>query len=129
MTDLNLDLLEKTAIQALEDIKGKDIISLKTDRLSPLFSRMIIATGDSNRQVKSLANHVAVSLKAAGFSIVGTEGESTGEWVLVDAGDVIIHCMLPAVRDYYDIDSLWGGQKPSFTPIIGQQWNAADMKP
>jgi ribosome-associated protein len=122
----DVDTIAKIAITALEDIKGKDILELKTDKLTSLFSRLIVVTGDSNRQVKALANHVHVMLKEAGADIVGTEGHETGEWVLVDAGDVVIHCMLAAVRDYYDIEELWGGQKPSFTPNGGRPWSATD---
>ncbi|WP_114155138.1 ribosome silencing factor, partial [Chromobacterium haemolyticum] len=81
-------------------------------------------TGDSNRQVKALANSVHVKLKEAGVDIVGSEGHESGEWVLVDAGDVVVHVMLPAVRDYYDIEALWGGQKPSFLPAGGRPWSA-----
>ncbi|GGX99123.1 ribosomal silencing factor RsfS [Vogesella alkaliphila] len=114
----------KLAINALEDVKGKNIVSLDTSKLTSLFSHLIVATGDSNRQVKALANNVAVDLKAAGVDIVGTEGHESGEWVLVDAGDVVIHVMLPAVRDYYDIEALWGGQKPSFVPVGGRPWDA-----
>lgn len=114
----------KLAINALEDVKGKNIVSLDTSKLTSLFSHLIVATGDSNRQVKALANNVAVELKAAGVDIVGTEGHESGEWVLVDAGDVVIHVMLPAVRDYYDIEALWGGQKPSFVPVGGRPWDA-----
>ncbi|KMJ52348.1 MULTISPECIES: ribosome silencing factor [Vogesella] len=114
----------KLAINALEDVKGKNIVSLDTSKLTSLFSHLIVATGDSNRQVKALANNVAVDLKAAGIELVGTEGHESGEWVLVDAGDVVIHVMLPAVRDYYDIEALWGGQKPSFVPVGGRPWDA-----
>jgi ribosome-associated protein len=114
----------KLAINALEDVKGKNIVSLDTSKLTSLFSHLIVATGDSNRQVKALANNVAVDLKAAGVELVGTEGHESGEWVLVDAGDVVIHVMLPAVRDYYDIEALWGGQKPSFVPVGGRPWDA-----
>lgn len=112
------------AINALEDVKAKNIVSLDTSKLTSLFSHLIVATGDSNRQVKALANNVAVDLKAAGVDIVGTEGHESGEWVLVDAGDVVIHVMLPAVRDYYDLEALWGGQKPSFIPVGGRPWDA-----
>ena len=112
------------AVEALEDIKGKDIINLDTHKLTDLFQRMVVCTGDSNRQVKALANSVHVKLKENGVDIVGTEGEASGEWVLVDAGDVVVHVMLPAVRDYYDIEALWGGEKPSFNPNAARPWNA-----
>ncbi|MEN9985977.1 MAG: hypothetical protein RI925_1479 [Pseudomonadota bacterium] len=112
------------AVEALEDIKGKDIINLDTQKLTDLFQRMVVCTGDSNRQVKALANSVHVKLKENGVDIVGTEGEASGEWVLVDAGDVVVHVMLPAVRDYYDLEALWGGEKPSFNPNAARPWNA-----
>ena len=115
------------AVEALEDIKGKDIINLDTHKLTDLFQRMVVCTGDSNRQVKALANSVHVKLKENGVDIVGTEGEASGEWVLVDAGDVVVHVMLPAVRDYYDLEALWGGQKPVFNPIPGARgWKATE---
>lgn len=114
------------AVEALEDIKGKDIINLDTHKLTDLFQRMVVCTGDSNRQVKALANSVHVKLKENGVDIVGTEGEASGEWVLVDAGDVVVHVMLPAVRDYYDIEALWGGEKPSFHAGAAKPWHAAD---
>ena len=87
---------------------------------------MIIASGDSTRQVKALTNNVAVDLKEAGFDILSSEGQDTGEWALVDAGDVVVHVMLPAVRDYYDIEALWGGEKPSFHAGAAKPWHAAD---
>ncbi|OWY38295.1 ribosome silencing factor [Xenophilus sp. AP218F] len=116
--------ISKLAIAALEDIKGKDILELDTSKLTSLFQRMIVATGDSNRQVKALANNVQVTLKEAGVDIVGSEGHESGEWVLVDAGDVVIHVMLPAVRDFYDIEALWGGQKPSFAAGAAKPWSS-----
>lgn len=112
------------AVEALEDIKGKDIVNLDTCALTSLFQRMIVCTGDSNRQVKALANSVAVKLKSRGVDLVGVEGEQTGEWVLVDAGDIVVHVMLPAVRDYYDIEALWGGEKPSFNVGLARPWSA-----
>ncbi|WP_029770845.1 ribosome silencing factor [Pseudogulbenkiania sp. MAI-1] len=120
---MDIDAIAKLAVEALEDIKGKDIIELDTSELTSLFQRMIVCTGDSNRQVKALANNVQVTLKEAGVDIVGSEGQESGEWVLVDAGDVVIHVMLPAVRDYYDLEALWGGQKPSFLPSGGKPWS------
>lgn len=114
--------IAQLAVTALEDIKGKDIIDLDTQDLTSLFQRLIVCTGDSNRQVKALANNVCVKLKEAGVAIVGTEGEQFGEWVLVDAGDVVVHIMLPAVRDYYDLEALWGGEKPSFVSADARPW-------
>lgn len=122
--ELDAKEIAKLAVDALEDVKGKDIIELDTTKLTSLFQRMIVCTGDSNRQVKALANNVHVKLKEAGVDIVGTEGQESGEWVLVDAGDVVVHVMLPAVRDYYDIEALWGGEKPSFVPVGGRPWQA-----
>lgn len=120
------DTLVAIAVNALEDIKGKDIIVLDTSAKTSLFARMIVASGDSTRQVKALANNVAVELKQAGFEIISTEGLDSGEWVLVDAGDLVVHVMQPAVRDYYDIEALWGGKKPSFHNGVAKPWQAAD---
>lgn len=120
------DTLVAIAVNALEDIKGKDIIVLDTSAKTSLLARMIVASGDSTRQVKALANNVAVELKQAGFEIISTEGLDSGEWVLVDAGDLVVHIMQPAVRDYYDIEALWGGEKPSFHNGVAKPWQAAD---
>ena len=122
----DLQKMVKTAVEALDDIKADNISVLETQDKTSLFSRMIIASGDSSRQVKALANNVAVSLKEAGFEILSTEGQDSGEWALVDAGDLVVHVMLPAVRDYYDIDTLWGGEKPSFHAGMQKPWHAAD---
>lgn len=115
MNDQELAALERMvsiAVTALEDIKAKDIVILDTADKTPLFAKMIVASGDSSRQVKALANNVAVDLKENGFELLGTEGEGSGEWALVDAGDLVVHIMQPAIRDFYDIEALWGGQKP-----------------
>ena len=121
----DLQKMLEIAVSALEDVKAKDIAVLETQEKTPLFARMIIASGDSTRQVRALVNNVAVDLKAAGFEILSTEGQEGGEWALVDAGDLVVHVMLPAVRDYYDIDTLWGGEKPSFHPGAAKPWHAA----
>lgn len=120
------DNMVAICVNALEDIKGKDITVLDTSAQTSLFSRMIIASGDSTRQVKALANNVAVELKEAGYEIISTEGLDSGEWALVDAGDLVVHVMQPAVRDYYDIEALWGGEKPSFHAGAAKPWQAAD---
>ena len=124
----DLQKMLEIAVNALEDVKAKDIAVLETQEKAPLFARMIIASGDSTRQVRALVNNVAVDLKAAGFEILSTEGQEGGEWALVDAGDLVVHVMLPAVRDYYDIDTLWGGEKPSFHPGAAKPWHAADSQ-
>jgi len=122
-TEITITKMRDIAVAALEDIKGKDILALDTTKLTTLFDCMIVASGDSNRQVKALANSAREALKEAGVPIMGMEGDQTGEWVLVDAGVLIIHVMLPAVRDYYNIEQLWGGEKPTFNPA--RPWQAA----
>ena len=127
MTDtVDLQKMVDVAVNALEEVKGKDIVVLDVSAKTSLFQRMIVASGDSNRQVKALVNNVAVDLKEQGFEVLSTEGTDSGEWALVDAGDVVVHVMLPAVRDYYDIEALWGGEKPSFHSGHAKPWHAAD---
>lgn len=100
---------EKTqaVVAALEDIKATDITVINTSKLSSLFDRMVIASGNSNRQTRALADNVAVKLKERGEEIHGREGEETGDWVLIDLGEVIVHIMVPAVRAYYNLEELW----------------------
>ncbi len=104
--------LEKIVVAALEDIKGKDIEVINTTKLTPLFERLVIASGDSNRQVRSLARNVEDKVREAGGEIISTEGEDSGEWVLVDLGDIVVHVMQPAIRSYYNLEELWGGKGP-----------------
>jgi ribosome-associated protein len=110
---MRLNKLQKTAVTALEDIKARDIAVLDVRKLTSLFATLLIASAESNRQVKALANHVRDKLKEAGATIIGVEGEETGEWVLVDAGDIVVHIMQPAVRAYYNLEELWGPGRPS----------------
>jgi ribosome-associated protein len=104
--------IQKIAVTALEDIKARDITVLDVRKLTSLCDALVIASADSNRQVKALAHHVRDKLKEAGATIVGTEGEEGGEWVLVDAGDVVVHIMQPAVRALYKLEELWAPVKP-----------------
>lgn len=104
---MDLRKLQKIAVAALEDIKAKDIQVLNTSKLSAMFERIIIASGDSNRHVKSLARHVHDKVKEAGGAVLGVEGEEAGEWVLVDLGDIVVHVMQPVVRAYYNLEELW----------------------
>ena len=109
---MDANKLAEIAVSALEDIKARDITVIDVSPLSSLFERMIIASADSSRQTKALANHVQEKIKAIGGTVYGIEGEQFGEWVLVDCGDVIVHVMQPAVRQYYNLEELWGGRLP-----------------
>ena len=106
------DTLTKVAVSALEDIKAHDITVLDVRKLTAITDTLVIASADSNRQVRALAHHVRDKLKESGASIVGVEGEETGEWVLVDAGDIVVHVMQPAVRAYYNLEELWSARPP-----------------
>jgi ribosome-associated protein len=102
---------KKIVISALEDIKAHDIQAIDVRKLTSLFDWIVVASADSARQGKALARHLRDSLKEAGSSIIGTEGEDGGEWILVDAGDVVAHVMQPAVRMHYNLEELWGEGK------------------
>lgn len=104
---MDIRKLQKIVVSALEDIKGKDIEVINTAKLSSMFDRLVIATGDSNRQVKSLARNVSEKVREAGVEVISIEGEETGEWVLVDLGDLVVHVMQPSVRQYYNLEELW----------------------
>lgn len=104
---MRVDRIVKTAVAALEDIKARDLAVLNVVKLTPMFDRVIIATGDSTRQVKALADNVQFKLKKAGAKVYGVEGERNAEWVLIDLGSVIVHVMLPTVRAHYNLEELW----------------------
>ncbi len=110
---MDLKKLQKLVVDALEDIKGRDIEVIDTTKLTPLFERVIVASGDSNRQVKSLAQNVQDKVREAGGEVLSSEGEENGEWVLVDLGSIVVHVMQPTVRAYYNLEELWGGQGPA----------------
>lgn len=102
----NIELKEQV-IKALEDVKGQEIVCMDIRELTDIADFMIVATGNSNRQVKALVNNVVEEVKKSGVQPIGVEGQEQAEWVLVDLADVIVHVMLPKVREYYDIESLW----------------------
>lgn len=104
---MRLNKLQKAAVAALEEIKGQDILVLDVRKLTSMCDSMIIASAQSTRQVKALADNVADRLREAGASIIGVEGEQTSEWVLVDCGDIVVHVMQPAVRAHYKLEELW----------------------
>ena len=102
---------KKLVVAALEDIKARDILAIDVRKITSMFDWIVVASAESARQTKALARHVRDKLKEAGCAIVGTEGEESGEWVLVDAGDIVAHVMQPAVRAYYNLEELWGEGK------------------
>ena len=104
---MDIRKLQKIAVAALEDIKGKNIEILNTAKISSMFDRVIICTGDSNRQVKALARNVLEKVRDAGGEVISIEGEEGGEWVLVDLGDIVVHVMQASVRQYYNLEELW----------------------
>ena len=106
---MKLDKLVKMVVTALEDIKAHDIRVLDVAGITTLFDRMIIASADSSRQAVALANNVQEKVKAGGGAVYGMEGEETGEWVLVDLGDVLVHVMQTNVRTHYNLEDLWAG--------------------
>ena len=110
---LSIKKLETLAVDALDDIKGRDIIVVNTTKLSQMFERIVLASGDSNRQVRALARNVADKVRDAGGEVLSIEGEEMGEWVLVDLGPVVVHIMQPLVRSHFDLEGLWGIGKPA----------------
>lgn len=101
---------QRVVVEALEDIKGKDIQVYNTAKMPSMFERVVIASGDSNRQVKALADSVQEKIKENGAKVYGVEGEKAGEWVLVDLGDVVVHVMHPTIREFYNLEEVWGGK-------------------
>jgi ribosome-associated protein len=100
--------LQRAIVDGLEDVKAQDIQVFNTEHLSPLFERVIIATGGSNRQTKALAASVRDAVREAGFDKPRTEGEDNGEWIIVDCGPAVAHVMQPAIRQYYRLEEIWG---------------------
>ncbi|MBE0625415.1 MAG: ribosome silencing factor [Burkholderiales bacterium] len=109
---MDIRKMEKAAVAALEDIKARDIVVLKVAHLSPLFERIIIASADSTRQVKALADNVREKMKERGYPVLSVEGEDSGEWVLVDLGAIVVHVMQPTIRQYYKLEELWDQPEP-----------------
>ncbi len=105
---MDIRKLQRLIVDALEDVKAQDIKVFNTTHLTELFDRVIIASGTSNRQTKALASSVRDSVKAAGGHIIAVEGTETGEWVLVDCGDAVVHILQPQLRMYYNLEEIWG---------------------
>lgn len=120
---------QRVVVEALEDIKGKDIQVFNTARMPSMFERVVIASGDSNRQVKSLADSVQEKIKENGGKVYGVEGQQAGEWVLVDLGDLVVHVMHPTVREFYNLEEVWGGKPVPMAKPAAAKKPAARKKP
>jgi ribosome-associated protein len=107
-TPKDIQKLQRVIVDALEDVKAQDIVVFNTEHLSPLFERVIIATGTSNRQTKSLASSVRDKVREAGMPKPRLEGEDNGEWIIVDCGPAVVHIMQQAIRQYYHLEEIWG---------------------
>jgi ribosome-associated protein len=107
----DIQKLQRAIIDGLEDVKAQDIVVFDTEALSPLFERVIVASGTSNRQTKALAASVRDAVREAGFDKPRIEGEDNGEWIIVDCGAAVAHVMQPVIRQYYRLEEIWG-QKP-----------------
>lgn len=99
--------MKKLVLDALDDLKAVNPVTLDVKALTDVMDYLVIASGTSNRHVKSLADNVCMKAREEGVRPLGVEGEDAGEWVLVDFGDVVVHVMLPATRDFYDLERLW----------------------
>jgi ribosome-associated protein len=100
-----------------------------TARMPSMFERVVIASGDSNRQVKALADNVQEQIKANGAKVYGVEGQRSGEWVLVDLGDVVVHIMHPTVREFYNLEEVWGGKPVKVKQAAAKKPPAKKKKP
>jgi ribosome-associated protein len=105
---MDIRKLQRAIVDGLEDVKAHDIRVFDTEHLSPLFERVIVASGTSNRQTKALAASVRDSVKSRDMQVLRTEGEDNGEWIIVDCGAAVVHVMQPAIRQYYNLEELWG---------------------
>jgi ribosome-associated protein len=108
---MDIRKLQRAIVDGLEDVKAQDIAVFNTEHLSPLFERVIIASGTSNRQTKALAASVRDEVRTKGFQVMRTEGEDNGEWIIVDCGAAVVHIMQPTIRHYYHLEEIWG-EKP-----------------
>lgn len=107
---MDLRKLQRVVIDALEDVKGQDIRVFNTTGQTDLFDRVVVVSGTSNRQTRALASHVREKVKEAGGHVISVEWDDTGEWVLVDLGDIVVHVMQPAIRSYYNLEEIWGSK-------------------
>jgi len=105
---MDIRKLQRAIVDGLEDVKAQNIQVFNTEHLSPLFERVIVASGTSNRQTRALASSVREAVKKAGLDVLRTEGEDNGEWIIVDCGAAVVHVMQPNIREYYHLEEIWG---------------------
>ena len=116
---MDIRKLQRAIVDGLEDVKAHDIAVFNTEHLSPLFERVIVASGTSNRQTKALASSVRETVKERGWPVLSVEGAENGEWIIVDCGAAVAHIMQPAIRDYYRLEEIWG-EKPVKMKLDGE---------
>ena len=116
---MDIQKLQRMVIDALEDVKAQDIKIFNTSHITGLFDRVVIASGTSNRQTRAPASSFAEAARERNIPIIAYEGEDTGEWVLIDLGDIVVHCMQPEIRRYYNLEEIWGG-KPVRVRLLPQ---------
>ena len=104
---MQAEQLKRLVVEALDDMKAVNTVTLDVTELTDVMDYLVVTSGTSSRHVKSLADNVCMEAKKQGQRALGVEGEDAGEWVLVDFGDVVVHVMLPATRDFYDLERLW----------------------
>lgn len=124
---MDIQKLQRIVIDALEDVKAQDIKIFNTTHITSLFDRVVIASGLSNRQTRALASSVADRAREHKIPIIAYEGQDTGEWVLLDLGDIVIHCMQPSIRLYYNLEEVWGG-KPVHVKLLPQSTQPANTE-
>jgi ribosome-associated protein len=128
---MDIRKLQRAIVDGLEDTKAQNIRVFNTEHLSPLFERVIVASGTSNRQTKALAASVRDAVKSRGMQVLRTEGEDNGEWIIVDCGAAVAHIMQPGIRDYYHLEEIWG-EKPVKMSLASEARGlvkAAEAKP
>ena len=125
---MDIRVKQRAVVEALENVKGRDIVVFNVAAQTAYFERVVIASGDSNRQVNALASHVQEKLKSLGATVVGVEGRRNGEWVLVDLGDIVVHVMHPAIRSHYNLEELWGGKEVKMAPAAKPKRTPAKKK-
>ena len=115
---MDIRIKQRVVVDALEDVKARDIVVFNTARLPSMFERVVIASGESGRQLNALADRVREKVTENGGRVYGVEGEKGGEWVLVDLGDVVVHIMHPQARAFYNLEEVWGGKTVKMKPAV-----------